>query len=337
MIDMQPTRDQLQIIDAVSRFLAERLPVSRHRKNHLGGKMEAGLLREIAGLGWIGLGVSENAGGYGYSLLDDVLVCRELGRGLAPMSLFAAVLGARLAEKAGRAGLAARFISGESRAAIAVRSENPAAEESILAVDSLEADWILGLTHDSAYLAPCADFALIEQLPPIDTSIDLERRRVNTPASLVRVSHEGYMEALLLGSAMLVGMAEATRDMAVAYAKTREQFGQAIGAFQSIKHICADTALRAEAAKCQLFFASIELEEKTPSALMHVTAAKITAADACLLNSGANIQVHGGTGFTVECDAHLYVKRAHVLEQILGSQRWHQSLLGSGETFRIEH
>jgi alkylation response protein AidB-like acyl-CoA dehydrogenase len=134
---------------------------------------------------------------------------------------------------------------------------------------------------------------------------------------------------------MMAGMAEATRDMAVGYAKLREQFGQAIGAFQAIKHICADAALRAEAATCQLMFAAIETQKQSSLAPMHVTAAKLTAADALLQNAAANIQVHGGIGFTAECDAHLYMKRAHVLEQLLGSQRWHQSVMGKGQQFTI--
>lgn len=331
MIDMQTTEDQEQIIEAVSLFLAERLPVSRHQKAEFGGRMEPGMLKEIAGLGWFGLGVPEEAGGHGRTLIDDMLVSREFGRHLAPMSLFASVLGARLAAGAGRTDLAKRFIAGESKVAIAVRCDDPRLADALLIVDSPDAEWAVGLADESAYLVSCADLSPSEVLRPTDASIDLARRTTNIGAMIVGGGNTAFTESLLLGSAVLVGMAEATRDMAVAYAKNREQFGQPIGAFQAIKHMCADMALRSEAAKCLLFFAAIEVERDSSPAPMHAAAAKVMAADASMLNAHANIQVHGGTGFTVESDAHLYVKRTLVLEQILGPQRWHQSLLGKGK------
>jgi alkylation response protein AidB-like acyl-CoA dehydrogenase len=331
MIDMQTTEDQEEIIEAVSLFLIERLPVSRHRKAELGGRMEPGMLKEIAGLGWIGLGVPEETGGHGRTLIDDMLLSREFGRYLAPMSLFASVLAARLAAGAGRTDLAKLFIAGESKVAIAIRCDDPRLADALLIVDAPDAEWVVGLTAESAYLMSCADLPPPELLQPTDASIDLARRNTIVGATIVSGGKAAFIESLLLGSAVLVGMAEATRDMAVAYAKNREQFGQPIGAFQAIKHMCADMALRSEAAKCLLFFAAIEVEGENSPAPMHVAAAKVMAADASMLNAYANIQVHGGTGFTVESDAHLYVKRTHVLEQILGPQRWHQSLLGKGK------
>jgi alkylation response protein AidB-like acyl-CoA dehydrogenase len=124
---------------------------------------------------------------------------------------------------------------------------------------------------------------------------------------------------------MLVGIAEATRDMATAYAKTREQFGKPIGVNQAIKHRCADMAVAADAAVNQLLFAALSVQEERPDADFQVAAARVVADQAALTNARHNVQVHGGMGFTAECDAHLYVKRAHLLGRTFGGLRGAQA------------
>lgn len=340
MIDLQPSSEQQQIIDAVALFITEKLPLARHRRAELGGHIDAGLYTDIAALGWFGLGLPEEAGGAGYGIEENVLTCRELGRQLAPLGLFAAILGARCAFLCGDTVLAQDIVAGRQRVALAVFSRGLEHEQQIMLIDAPGASHAFGLTPNGAYLLPLSVLPAPDgddQHIAIDPSVSLSTRTCTGVAAHLRVAPASFhWEALLLGSAMMAGMAEATRDMAVGYAKLREQFGQAIGAFQAIKHICADAALRAEAASCQLMFAAIETQKQSKLAPMHVTAAKLTAADALLHNAAANIQVHGGIGFTAECDAHLYMKRAHVLEQLLGSQRWHQSVMGKGQQFTID-
>jgi alkylation response protein AidB-like acyl-CoA dehydrogenase len=111
----------------------------------------------------------------------------------------------------------------------------------------------------------------------------------------------------------------------VEYAEARVQFGQPIGAYQAVKHSCADMAIRAEAAASELFFAALAFEGARTDAAFQVSAAKVVAADAARCNAAANVQIHGGMGFTFEQDAHLYVKRSHVLEHAFGSSTYHLS------------
>ena len=133
-----------------------------------------------------------------------------------------------------------------------------------------------------------------------------------------RLLHE---RALLLLSAFAVGIAEATRDMAVEYAKIREQFGRPIGSFQAIKHICADMAIRCEAALCQTAFASLVLAEGHDGPAFHATSSKLVAAASAVKNASQNIQVHGAIGVTAEADPHLFLKRAHLIEQLWSDSR----------------
>jgi alkylation response protein AidB-like acyl-CoA dehydrogenase len=144
-------------------------------------------------------------------------------------------------------------------------------------------------------------------------------------------SGEGSSDLTLLGSvlisAMLVGVAEATRDMGVEYAKQRVQYGKPIGSYQAIKHPCADMATRCEAAVSLLLFAALAVREGRPDAVFQVAAAKRIATQAALENSRANVQIHGGMGYTWEHDAHLYVTRARVLNQVFGDVHAQQATL----------
>lgn len=130
-----------------------------------------------------------------------------------------------------------------------------------------------------------------------------------------------YSRALMLLGAYAVGVGEGARDMAVDYAQVREQFDKPIGAFQSIKHICADMAIRSEAALCQAAFAALVMADDLPDTDFHAVASKIVATRAAVANAAANIQVHGAFGFTAEANAHHYLKRAHVTDMLWGSLR----------------
>jgi alkylation response protein AidB-like acyl-CoA dehydrogenase len=109
--------------------------------------------------------------------------------------------------------------------------------------------------------------------------------------------------------------------MAVEYAKDRVQFGRPIGSFQAVKHRCADMAVRAEVARSLTTFAALALRDGEPDAPRHVLEAKALAVDAALANAHDDVQNHGGMGFTWEADAHLYLKRAWVLEHQFGTRR----------------
>jgi alkylation response protein AidB-like acyl-CoA dehydrogenase len=118
-----------------------------------------------------------------------------------------------------------------------------------------------------------------------------------------------------------VGLAEAVRDDAVSYATERMQFGKPIGVFQAIKHPCADMAVRCEAALSQTLMASLHTRDGLADATLQAASAKVVASSAALRGSMANVQIHGGYGFTTEYDAQRFVKRSHVFDVLAGSGR----------------
>jgi alkylation response protein AidB-like acyl-CoA dehydrogenase len=127
--------------------------------------------------------------------------------------------------------------------------------------------------------------------------------------------------ALVLAAASLAGICGVVQNMAVEYAKIREQFGQPIGTFQAIKHRCADMAVRTEAASAQASFAAIALRDGRADSTFQAIAAKLIAGTYAIASAQENIQIHGAIGTTAELPAHLFLKRAHLLDLCFGAGR----------------
>lgn len=132
---------------------------------------------------------------------------------------------------------------------------------------------------------------------------------------------------LLALAADSLGGLDACLALAVGYAKQRTAFGQPIGAFQAIQHRCADMFVGAETTRASVRVAGPLIDAGGASASFdgltaasHANAAFVAAADSCLL-------VHGGIGFTFECEVHFYIRRAYCNSVLMGdSERMHRHL-----------
>ncbi len=124
-----------------------------------------------------------------------------------------------------------------------------------------------------------------------------------------------------------VGGAERCLEMAVAYAKEREQFGRAIGSFQAIKHKCADMLVLVEAARSAVYYAACVATDDTDELPAVASLAKAYCSDAYFQCAADSIQIHGGVGFTWEYDCHLHFKRAKSSESLLGDPPHHRELV----------
>jgi alkylation response protein AidB-like acyl-CoA dehydrogenase len=120
-----------------------------------------------------------------------------------------------------------------------------------------------------------------------------------------------WQEGALLTSALQVGLAARMTELAVDYAKTREQFERPIGSFQAVKHLCADMLVRTELARASLHSAAVMLDDPgVGNAARGVAGAKQLADEAACGNARSCGQVHGGMGFTWEVPVHFLLKRA---------------------------
>ena len=115
--------------------------------------------------------------------------------------------------------------------------------------------------------------------------------------------------------------------MAVEYAKMRVQFGQPIGAFQAIKHKCADVLLEVESARSAAYYALWAASERNEEFHAAASLAKAFCSEASVLATHENIQIHGGIGYTWEVSPNLYFKRAKSMELYLGDPPYHRERL----------
>jgi len=115
--------------------------------------------------------------------------------------------------------------------------------------------------------------------------------------------------AQVAAAAEMLGASRKALEMSVEYAKVREQFGQAIGSFQAIKHRLAEMLEATENATSAVYYAAWALEANAPDAALAASVAKSTLNEASRMVTGQAIQVHGGIGYTWEYDLHLYWKR----------------------------
>jgi len=121
----------------------------------------------------------------------------------------------------------------------------------------------------------------------------------------------------LLAAAEAVGGLSACTEMATAYAAGREQFGRPIGSFQAVKHHCANMLVDTELAVAATWDAARADGAEAELAATMAAGHALTAYQRVALQ---NVQVHGGIGYTWEHSAHLYIRRATVLQSFAGDQ-----------------
>ncbi|WP_151481909.1 acyl-CoA dehydrogenase [Streptomyces albicerus] len=162
----------------------------------------------------------------------------------------------------------------------------------------------------------------------VHESADPTRATAEVVATAVRVPPDRVLDidsALVRDLAATVFAADAcgtaawALETAVAHAKVREQFGRPIGRFQAVKHLCADMLVRVEQARALAWDAARAVEEPDEVRELVSSLAAGVALDVAFSCAKDCIQVLGGIGFTWEHDAHLYLRRALVARQLLGS------------------
>ncbi|MFI9049371.1 acyl-CoA dehydrogenase family protein [Streptomyces sp. NPDC053427] len=305
----QLDEDQRALREGVRELLAGRFGRDRLRAAVDGPALDRALWRELAEAGFFALRLPESDGGVGLGLPEAVLVLEETGRALLPGPLVACQL---------LAGVVDGVATGERIVALADAATGPAAgptapvlwehpadcDALILLGGAQEAEPVhqrraYGAYRSAAASVACAPFASVDPLTPLV-------RVTGTPdaAPLALDAPRLRREAALLTAAQQLGSAARTVDMAVTYAREREQFGAPIGSFQAIKHLCAQMLVRAEIARSAVYAAAVT------EGVLETTGAKLLADAAAVRNARDCLQVHGGMGFTWEADVHLHLKRA---------------------------
>ena len=134
--------------------------------------------------------------------------------------------------------------------------------------------------------------------------------------------------ATLLLCAQMVGATRKDAEMAIEYAKNRVAFGRPIGAFQSIQHLCADMILWVDGAQLLTYEALWKMDQGLPAGV-EVSQAKSFCNEKCEAVVRSSQVIHGGIGFMMEFDLHLWFRRVTSWTMRLGTSFEHRAKIAS--------
>lgn len=286
-----PTEEQLELQRGVRGLLDRRFPLER-----LPSGFDSELWRELTETGVFGLRSDLDL-----TLVEAALVFEELGRACVPGPSVGTFL---------VAGLDADLTGAARPPAVTVL--DPAAPLLLLPHRDI-ATAVLVLATEPHLAAVPAGTLVPQPVDPLTPLHELAAAPEGAALGDSTLAGRLRQEGALLTAAVQVGLAGRATELAVDYAKSREQFGRPIGSFQAVKHLCADMFVRTELARVAVHAAAVRLGgafDEPSECLRAVAAAKLLADEAAVANGRAAVQVHGGMGFTWEVPVHFFLKRA---------------------------
>lgn len=358
------SEEQADLLEVAESFCRERSPVERVRaliqdeRGH-----DPAVWQEMAELGWLGIAIPEAHGGVGLGLAEVVPVVEQMGRRLMAGPFVSTTLAAQALLAGGtetqKAAWLPRLAEGMPATLALMEADGNWDLEAVTA--TAEGGAKLSLSGQKLFVENAATAGLViasvlhdgapalvlietEALPEgalrRETVIDETRRSfeltldgVSVPASQLldtgkaraALSHI-HLAANLLATADMTGSTQACIDYTLDYLNTRKQFGKLIGSYQALKHPSVDAYVAYEQARSHLYSAAHSFTEQGTGEV--ATRMAKTAADKALsFAADRAIQFHGGFGFTYDCDAHLYRRRAIWHASQHGDAAWHKRKL----------
>jgi alkylation response protein AidB-like acyl-CoA dehydrogenase len=329
------TDDHRTLADVVRSFAADReVRGDARRALDTDHPVLPGVWKQIADLGWLGLHVPESHGGSGFGLAELAVVADELGYAVSPGPFLATVAASAIVTALGEAGQRERYLpslaDGGAPAGLGLgaglsRDARGQIDGTMAAV--LGARWasvlVLRAGDDLIILDTADPSVRVEPVTGIDPSLGLASVRVtalSVPAAAILPGAARGAATLFrsLAAAEAAGGARACLDLALDYAKVREQFGRVIGSFQAVKHHLANMLVGVELATALAWDAARGESTGDEAALAAAAAASFALANYREAAQKA-IQLFGGIGFTWEHDAHLYLRRAAALSAVVAA------------------
>jgi alkylation response protein AidB-like acyl-CoA dehydrogenase len=369
------TDEQEAIKEAARGFLAKNYKSERIREL---AESETGFDESdwpgMAELGWTGLALPEEWGGQGLGIVDLAVLFEELGYSLAPTPLLSDTVAGLALATCGSDEQKERWLrplaAGEIRGTPALYDAGSSAQvgefemearsdgggvvldgEKVLVMDAATADFFLVATADGRrhVVERGADGVSVSQENSIDPtrrlySVRLDEVRVGAEATLPGEGadyHPVFHRVCVAISSELTGVAQRALEMAIEYAKERQQFGRAIGSYQAVSHRCAQMLLETENSRSATLYAAWTADAEPDTLPLAASMAKAYSSDAGMRVTDAAIQVHGGIGFTWEHDLHFFLKRATGNAAMFGDPKWHRErvaervLAGVGEVAAV--
>jgi alkylation response protein AidB-like acyl-CoA dehydrogenase len=328
--------EQQEIKRTAHEFLGDRFKAEKVRELAESRSYDEGLWKQISELGWPGIAIAEEDGGQGLGMVELAVLLEESGYACAPSPLLGTAGAALVISAAGsdeqRAEWLPRLASGEATGAFGGFAEG----QSTLFCDLPTADVAVTFDGEGALLAPSAEVEF-EPFEPIDAT---RSYGLVTEAAGERLPGDvdaGRDRLAVAIAGELTGIAQRAMEMAVEYARERQQFGRPIGSYQAVSHRCAAMLLAAEESRSLTYYAAWTADAEPESLPLAAAMAAARSADAGWQVPASALQVFGGIGFTWEHDLQFWLKRGRVAGRMLGTPRDHReriadlSGLGAGE------
>ena len=335
-MDFGLSEEQELLQTTVRQFLANECPPKRLREHFESAEDRSlELWRGLAELGIAGLAVPEAHGGAGLGVLELALVAEVLGEAAAPGPFLGHSLAALAIAEGGSADQQRRLLpalaAGERLGSVAfaepgggwqpeewrtpagtalsgVKEWVPAAAQADLLVVGTAGGGL-------ALVEPARGGVKIETMAGSDRTRRVGRALFDGAAAeplpgAAALARRVRDAALVLLAADAHGGAARCVELAVTYAKTREQFGVTIGHFQALKHQLANMALEVEPSRALWWYAAHAWSALPGEAARAAALAKAHLTDAYMQVARDPVEAHGGFGVTWECDVQIWFKRA---------------------------
>jgi alkylation response protein AidB-like acyl-CoA dehydrogenase len=321
------------------------------------------LWRQMIELGWTGLAAPESAGGVGMKTIAVATLAEEIGRVALPSPLTATIIATLVLREADATAWLERIVAG-APATLAVTGTDGSWEPGDTTVEARPAGAGVVLDGTAAFVqdARKAELFVVSARGPEgvglyavpagaagvtvtpDRIVDLTRDQATVAFRNVAVDAAGVVArtgtgaevlaratpaVLAVVAADLCGAAEWQLQTTTEYAKTRVQFEHPIGFFQAVKHPIVNMMLAVDRARSLTYAAACAIDHEPDDALRLARMAKAAASDAAAFCSDRSVQLHGGIGFTWECDVHLYFKRQKHNQLLYGDGAYQRSKLAS--------
>ena len=355
------SEEQAQLLEVAESFCRDKSPIDKVRAliEEEDG-FDATLWSDIAELGWLGIGVPENYGGIGLGMAELVPLVEHMGRNLMNTPFVPTVLAAQALVRGGSEAQKEEYLpqlAGGTAASLALCEDHADWNLENLTVSATRQDSQLILSGKKYLVLHAAAAQLVLATVALDGQAALVIIPANALAGRIRrekiiddtqrayaldldglsvpetalmpvelaadaMAHIEQAGALLLAADMCGG-AYACIDYTLDYLKTRKQFGKLIGSYQALKHSIVDAHQAYEKARSHLYSAAYVFGEQGEGD-MAVHMAKAEAGEAYSFAADRAIQFHGGFGFTYDCDAQLYRRRAIMGCALYGDARYHR-------------
>ena len=357
--------EQAMILDSAKDFCRDKSDITTVRsllKSETGYKND--VWAEMIALGWTGLALPEQYGGSGMGVGATIPLVESMGRHLLCTPFITSTIASQAILRGGTEDQKSRWLPSIVEGAIAAMAmldnEDWGATEirctltpkdgglvlegkKLQVNDAAKADLFLVLasSNGAPTLVLVEATALSQGAISNNTLVDETKRASNVDFSGVTVKADAILakgfEALhdvrligaLLTATEATGTAAAALDTLVGYLTTRKQFGRLIGSYQALKHPTVDILLQMDSARTLIYHAATLINDASLNKDTEIACrmAKAQATDALLFAGDRSVQFHGGMGFTYDCDAMLYIRRAQWAQHQYGDAQHHRKLL----------